>query len=53
MTWRKSTYSGGANNNCVEVGSDSGVHVRDTKNNGAGPELIFASTAWTQFLASL
>lgn len=53
MTWRKSTYSGGATNNCVEVGSDSHVLVRDTKDNGTGPVLDFAPTAWSDFLATL
>lgn len=53
LNWRKSTHSGGSTGDCVEVGSDSGVRVRDTKNNGAGPELVFASTAWTEFLRSL
>lgn len=53
MTWRKSTYSGGATGDCVEVGLDSAVRVRDTKDNGTGPELAFAAPAWTDFLAAL
>lgn len=53
MTWRKSTYSGGASNNCVEVGSDSGVLVRDTKDSGTGPVLAFAPATWSDFLATL
>lgn len=53
MTWRKSTYSGGANGDCVEVGSDLSVLVRDTKNNGTGPVLSFTTTAWNEFLTAL
>jgi hypothetical protein len=51
--WRKSTYSGGNGGNCVEVGTASGVVVRDTKNNGSGPVLDFPADAWTAFLGLL
>jgi hypothetical protein len=42
--WRKSTYSGGAND-CVEV-AELGEHaaVRDSKDIGRGP-LLFSTTA--------
>lgn len=53
VTWRKSTYSSGGANNCVEVGAAAGVLVRDTKDNGTGPVLGFTATAWTEFLSSL
>lgn len=52
--WRKATAS---NNNgaCVEVrlaGEDQ-VQVRDSKAEGCGPILGFASDAWTGFLAGI
>lgn len=52
MTWRKSTYSGGANGNCVEVGSASGILVRDTTSRGSG-FIKFSSMAWDEFIATL
>ena len=52
-TWRKSSYSGGASGNCVEVASADHVLVRDTKDGGIGPVLTFGPTAWTAFLADL
>jgi Domain of unknown function (DUF397) len=37
ILWRKSSYSGGVENNCVEVaGLDGHIGVRDSKNPGAG-----------------
>jgi hypothetical protein len=53
MTWRKSTYSTGGSSNCVEVGTNTAVLVRDTKNNGAGPVLAFPADAWADFTASI
>lgn len=53
VTWRKSTYSSGGANNCVEVGSATDVLVRDTKDSGAGPVLSFTATAWSEFLTAL
>lgn len=53
LNWRKSTHSGGSTGDCVEVGSRFGVLVRDTKDNGTGPVLDFAPTAWSDFLATL
>ncbi|WP_326736791.1 DUF397 domain-containing protein [Streptomyces sp. NBC_01022] len=50
-TWRKSSYSDGGDNNCVEV-SDTFpalVPVRDSKT-PAGPVLLFAPAAWSTFL---
>ena len=50
MTWRKSSYSSGNGGECVEVASPAGaVAVRDTKQNGSGPELRFAPAAWRKF----
>lgn len=51
--WRKATASQ-MNGGCVEAGSGDGVvGVRDTKQNGEGPTLLFTPAAWSEFLASL
>jgi hypothetical protein len=52
-TWRKSSYSGGAQD-CVEVASDlpGAIAVRDSKDRG-GPVLMFGSRAWHAFVAEL
>ena len=50
-TWRKSSWST-YNGNCVEVAklrSDL-IGVRDTKDAGAGPVLLFSGTAWRSFV---
>lgn len=49
--WKKSTRSNGAGA-CVEVATNlSGVvAVRDTKDNGTGPVLIFTPGEWDAFL---
>ncbi|MFD8688678.1 DUF397 domain-containing protein [Streptomyces sp. NPDC059651] len=50
-TWRKSSYSDGGDNNCVEV-SDTFpglVPVRDSKT-PAGPVLVFGPGAWSAFV---
>lgn len=48
--WRKSNTSG--DGGCVEVACVDGViGVRDTKDNGAGPVLMFNEREWTAFLA--
>ncbi len=48
--WRKSVVSG--DGGCVEVAYVDGViGVRDTKDNGAGPVLMFTEREWTAFLA--
>jgi Domain of unknown function (DUF397) len=49
--WRKSSYSGGANSNCVEMRSlPDTVAVRDSKN-PHGAVLTISSDAWVSFLA--
>ncbi|MGW2840598.1 DUF397 domain-containing protein [Streptomyces sp. NPDC001493] len=55
LTWRKSSYSGGEQGQCVEIaeGTDA-VYVRDSKNPG-GAALAFRAakfTAFTRFAAS-
>ncbi|MFE2751806.1 DUF397 domain-containing protein [Actinosynnema sp. NPDC059335] len=46
--WRKSSYSQGANTNCVEVAfAPEVVGVRDSKN--TAPRLAFTPTAWRAF----
>jgi hypothetical protein len=52
MLWRKSSYSNGGANACVEVASTDGVLVRDTTNR-AGGTLTFSAEAWERFAASL
>ncbi len=50
--WRKSTYSGGGNGDCVEVTvNPTAVGVRDSKNT-AGPVLEFPTSEWRRFLDS-
>jgi hypothetical protein len=49
-TWRKSSFSGGAHTNCVEV-ADLGagwVAVRDSKK-PTGPALVFTPGEWDAF----
>jgi hypothetical protein len=52
MQWRKSTYSNGGSNACVEVASTDGVLVRDTTNRDGGT-LALSTGAWERFTASL
>ncbi len=49
--WRKSSRSGSANGNCVEVGfaPDGSVGVRDSKNQ-TGPILEFTPLTWAAFI---
>ncbi|MFF3375502.1 DUF397 domain-containing protein [Streptomyces sp. NPDC002680] len=51
--WRKSSYSDGGDNNCVEVadGYVGLVPVRDSKV-PHGPALIFGTGAWASFVAA-
>lgn len=54
VRWRKSSYSHGGADNCVEVAETSAARlVRDTKQRGAGPILTFSTPAWTDFLRSI
>ncbi|GAA4786981.1 DUF397 domain-containing protein [Streptomyces ziwulingensis] len=49
--WRKSSYSDGGANNCVEIaqGVPGATPVRDSKLT-AGPVLVFGTSAWSAFL---
>jgi Domain of unknown function (DUF397) len=51
--WYKSSWSS-YNGNCVEVMKLAGgqVAVRDTKDKGKGPALIFEREDWDRFLAA-
>ncbi|MGW6454772.1 DUF397 domain-containing protein [Streptomyces sp. NPDC055078] len=49
--WVKSSYSSGAEGNCVEVADlTCNVAIRDSKHK-QGPALVVPSTAWTDFVA--
>lgn len=49
--WRKSSYSGGGNTECVEVAiAPEVVGVRDSKN--TAPRLAFTPTSWRAFLGA-
>lgn len=51
-SWRKSTFSA-MNGSCVEISrllSDR-IGLRDTKDNGAGPVLVFTGAEWDAFIA--
>jgi len=49
MTWRKSTYSNGGADACLESATDSGVVlVRDTTDRD-GTMLVFSPSVWRAF----
>lgn len=51
--WRKSSYSGSENADCVECARiGDGVATRDSKN-PAGPALLFSGDAWAAFMAGI
>lgn len=54
LRWRKSSFSGSAGGNCIEVadGLPDAVPVRDSKDPN-GPALIFKTGAWQLFVTSL
>jgi hypothetical protein len=52
--WRKSSLSS-AGDNCVEIGfsDDGAIGVRDTKQHGEGPILVFSPAEWEAFLGGV
>jgi Domain of unknown function (DUF397) len=54
VCWRKSSWSA-YNGNCVEVAEldDHLIGVRDTKEAGSGPLLVFGHAAWRSFIDEL
>ncbi|WP_328732140.1 DUF397 domain-containing protein [Streptomyces caniferus] len=53
-TWRKSSYSDGGANNCVEIsdGFPGAVPVRDSKY-PEGPVLLFPAAVWSDFIGGV
>ncbi|MFI8769429.1 DUF397 domain-containing protein [Streptomyces sp. NPDC053792] len=55
LAWKKSSYSGGAEGQCVEVADVSpqnGVAVRDSKNPD-GPVIVVGTAAFSALVTSL
>ncbi|MFD6338846.1 DUF397 domain-containing protein [Streptomyces sp. NPDC060131] len=51
--WRKSSYSGGSNGDCLEVADGyPDVPVRDSKS-PHGPVLVFPAAGWAVFVAAV
>jgi hypothetical protein len=51
--WFKSSFSGGNNGACVEAAFvPGGVGVRDSKQHGRGPVLLFTHAEWSAFLTA-
>jgi len=50
--WFKSSFSN-LNGNCLEIGrlTPDRIGVRDTKDDGNGPVLIFTAAEWNAFIA--
>ncbi|MBT2492301.1 DUF397 domain-containing protein [Streptomyces sp. ISL-96] len=54
VSWRKSSYSGASEGNCLEVaeGLPGVTPVRDSKI-PHGPALAFGATAWSSFVSAV
>ncbi|MFE4174454.1 DUF397 domain-containing protein [Streptomyces sp. NPDC056909] len=51
--WRKSSYSGAAQGECLEVADGyADIPVRDSKN-PTGPTLLFRPANWSSFIAAV
>ncbi|OLT13845.1 DUF397 domain-containing protein [Pseudonocardia sp. CNS-139] len=55
VTWRTSSYTNGNGGACVEVADlpDGRRAVRDTKDFGTGPILLFGPEEWRAFVAGV
>ncbi|MBK0371491.1 DUF397 domain-containing protein [Streptomyces sp. RB110-1] len=54
LVWFKSSYSGNEGGECLEVAADgTAVRVRDSKEQGDGPQLAFTRGAWAGFVADV
>jgi hypothetical protein len=53
--WRKSTYSNGSGGDCIECAelSSGRIAVRDTKDRGRGPVLVFDQNEWIAFVQDI
>jgi hypothetical protein len=50
MAWQKSSFSGGSDDNCVEVRLvEGGTEVRHSKDT-AGPTLTYTTAEWAAFV---
>ena len=49
--WRKSSFSGGNDGECIEVDDARPGTVRDSKDPG-GPRLAFSAEAWQGFVTA-
>lgn len=53
VRFKKSSYSGGSPEACVEVGlTPKNAHVRDSKNTTNPETLTFGAAAWAAFVSS-
>jgi hypothetical protein len=53
VSWRKSTFSN-LNGSCIEIGRvlPDRIGIRDTKDNGTGPVLVFTGPELDAFIAA-
>lgn len=53
VSWRKSSRC--AHGECIEVGelAASTIAVRDSKDRGNGPALVFTATGWRRFVTTV
>jgi hypothetical protein len=54
LRWRKSSHSGANGGDCVEVGAGHDlIAVRDTRQDGGGPVLMFSTASWRDFAGQI
>ncbi|MFI2200828.1 DUF397 domain-containing protein [Streptomyces sp. NPDC020192] len=52
--WYKSSYSSGANDDCVEIACGHAVvPVRNSKAGSTGPALVFSAGGWAAFVGAV